>query len=99
MRFESCVPASHPALPGHFPGTPIVPGVVLLSELEHEISARLNAEVVEWLHVKFLSPLTPGQRYTVETEYHPQANSTFRISREGTGATLVASGTLRTKQR
>lgn len=31
MRFA--IGADHPSLPGHFPGRPIVPGVVLLDEV------------------------------------------------------------------
>jgi 3-hydroxymyristoyl/3-hydroxydecanoyl-(acyl carrier protein) dehydratase len=57
------VPESHPALPGHFPGAPVVPGVVVLDEV--------RAIVAQWLgdslalaglpQVKFSAPLLPGQ--------------------------------------
>jgi 3-hydroxyacyl-[acyl-carrier-protein] dehydratase len=35
MNFEGrrTISADHPSLPGHFPGTPIVPGVVILDEI------------------------------------------------------------------
>lgn len=51
----------HPSLPGHFPGAPVVPGVVLLdrvaASLEREGAGRLARLGV----VKFVSPLLPDQ--------------------------------------
>lgn len=57
------VPASHPALPGHFPGNPLIPGVVILA---HVVSAaeRLyggGARIVGMPGVKFLTPVRPEQ--------------------------------------
>ena len=37
MRFT--VPHDHPSLPGHFPGRPVVPGVVLLDRVLAAIEA------------------------------------------------------------
>ena len=56
------VPVDHPAFAGHFPGRPIVPGVVLLDR------ALLLAQACDTLHqggwqvgqAKFLSPCGPG---------------------------------------
>ena len=45
MSFEVCrvIRADHPSLPGHFPGAPLVPGVVILDEvLEALIEWRQN---------------------------------------------------------
>lgn len=59
----------HPSLPGHFPGNPVVPGVVLLGEV-----VRLAAELLGDLRVmglpdaKFLSPLGPGECCQVRFE-------------------------------
>ena len=38
------IPAAHPAFPGHFPGMPILPGVVLLDEALHAIAAARGAD-------------------------------------------------------
>ncbi len=58
-EFDISVPADHPALPGHFPGQPIVPGVVLL-ELAIEAAQRALAVHVRTIaSAKFTSPLAP----------------------------------------
>ncbi|PYJ26136.1 MAG: hydroxymyristoyl-ACP dehydratase [Verrucomicrobia bacterium] len=68
MNFETrqMIPADHPSLPGHFPGAPIVPGVVILDEiLAALIKWRENSRVIRISRVKFLAPLRPEQSFTI----------------------------------
>lgn len=59
------VPADHPALPGHFPGRPIVPGVVLLDAV---FAAAMPLVPVRLLRAKFAAPVGPGEEVVVEFE-------------------------------
>jgi 3-hydroxymyristoyl/3-hydroxydecanoyl-(acyl carrier protein) dehydratase len=55
------IAASHPALPGHFPGNPVVPGVVLLDRVAAAIERAWQVRVGTLAQVKFLRPLLPDQ--------------------------------------
>ncbi len=52
---------SHTALPGHFPGNPVYPGVVLLNYVIQALSLIMKENIViqEILYCKFLHPVTP----------------------------------------
>ena len=58
----------HPAAQGHFPGNPIIPGAVLLSEALKAIEARLGVTLFPYRikAAKFFSPTRPGDRMLVE---------------------------------
>ncbi|MBB1473418.1 hypothetical protein H5368_10260 [Luteimonas sp. MC1782] len=60
------VAPTHPCLPGHFPGNPLVPGVVIL---DHVLAAIEHGHVplgaLRLPQVKFLAPLLPGVAATV----------------------------------
>lgn len=60
----------HPAFAGHFPGMPIVPGVVLLDEALHAIGKMIGTDVsaCQIGSVKFLSPVRPGEPVAVQYE-------------------------------
>ena len=65
------IESSHPALAGHFPGFPIVPGVVLLEFVLEQIRAAPGLQKavlasIPW--VKFLEPVLPGQSILIGLE-------------------------------
>lgn len=60
----------HPAFAGHFPGTPIVPGALLLDEAVRVLSetAEEGSVACEIAAAKFLSVVRPGEALSVEHE-------------------------------
>lgn len=85
--------AEHPALAGHFPGTPIVPGVVLLDETLRAVEQDAAGAATRWRisTAKFLSPVRPGEELTLEHEPLADGSLRFTVSRDGR---LVAHGVL-----
>jgi 3-hydroxyacyl-[acyl-carrier-protein] dehydratase len=68
MTFEATriIRADHPSLPGHFPGAPLVPGVVILDEVIAAVAEwRENSQLSGIRMVKFLAPLQPEQAFTI----------------------------------
>lgn len=55
------VPADHPSLAGHFPGHPIVPGVLLLDEAMRALEEATGRAIVRLQQVKFVASLQPGE--------------------------------------
>jgi len=74
------IAAMHPALPGHFPGNPIVPGVVLLDRIAAAIERARGLRIARIASVKFLAPLKPEEdaELRVSTD---GARARFRIDR------------------
>lgn len=67
------IAADHPALAGHFPGEPIVPGVVILSQVAHAIGQRYPHAVLGTLHnARFHRPLLPGQACRIDTRLNAE---------------------------
>lgn len=88
------IDASHPALAGHFPGNPIVPGVVVLERVAAALRAW-RGERVEKLDAKFMRPLRAGEAATIALD-DDDACVRFEVT-DGAGqplarGTLVATG-------
>ena len=80
---------SHPSLPGHFPGAPVVPGVLVLEQVVAAIEAAHGPlGAIGLPQAKFLRPLLPGERAEVLIEGEAP-RWRFRVLR---GEALIASG-------
>lgn len=91
------IPHDHPCLPGHFPGRPIVPGVVVLDRVLAAIEAGHGGApgALRMPQVKFAQPLLPGEEAHIELEVLPDIAPPrwrFRVLR---GDALLASGEVR----
>ncbi len=87
------VPADHPAFAGHFPGTPIVPGVLLLETALHAIAEAtgMALDVCTINSVKFLSPANPGDEVAVVHTISASGSIHFHVV---AGARKLASGSI-----
>lgn len=83
--------ADHPAFAGHFPGFPIVPGVLLLDAALHAQATASGRAVAEIASAKFLHPVKPDQRVALSLEVAETARVRFAIADD---AQRVASGQL-----
>ncbi|HVS26597.1 MAG TPA: acyl-CoA synthetase [Burkholderiales bacterium] len=96
MRYtwsDEITPA-HPALTGHFPGNPVVPGAVLLSRVMHAAEQGFGPgiKIVAVPATKFSAVLHPGEKFDVSLEMAGDSLIRFVITR---GETRIASGSLR----
>lgn len=84
------IAASHPALPGHFPDKPVVPGVVLLERIAAAVDSGFGTYIAGLPQAKFLHPLRPGEDAELRIE-REGATARFSIRH---GQEIVARGTL-----
>jgi len=86
------IPTDHAAFAGHFPGNPIVPGVLLLDESLRSIAAVCGVTITACSIVtaKFASPARPGEALQLDFTRVEGARVNFTIR---TPDRLVARGT------
>ncbi|MGA9341270.1 MAG: hydroxymyristoyl-ACP dehydratase [Rhodanobacteraceae bacterium] len=82
-----CIDASHPSLPGHFPGRPVVPGVVLLDAIAATIERAGHGYFARIGTVKFLAPLGPGEAAALHVAIVDQR---VRFHIDASGRTILA---------
>ena len=87
------IAADHPAFPGHFPGRPVVPAVVLLAEVLAAIEQATSRPPQAWtlLNAKFLAPVGPGDEVVIAHEATATGGRKFDVR---LGHAVVATGLL-----
>jgi 3-hydroxymyristoyl/3-hydroxydecanoyl-(acyl carrier protein) dehydratase len=101
---QHSIAADHPSLPGHFPGHPLVPGVVMLNYVMDAVldkvfqttgaAASVGAtrpSIRGIRRIKFLQPLSPSQIFRVEVAEPESQKVGFRC---WAGDVLLAEGQL-----
>jgi 3-hydroxymyristoyl/3-hydroxydecanoyl-(acyl carrier protein) dehydratase len=65
-ELQIAAPLEHPCYAGHFPGNPIVPGVLLLDLI---VAALGRGSPRRIGNVKFLGAVKPGDRFTLRYRF------------------------------
>ena len=94
FEFRVCVSADHPSLAGHFPGNPVVPGVVLLDAIMVNLERSTGCRVVCLQQVKFLSMLQPGEPAIARCEVTGDTAKFEAFTGSGSATVPLASGTV-----
>ncbi|MFA7555564.1 MAG: hypothetical protein WCY88_15080 [Spongiibacteraceae bacterium] len=95
LPIKHCVNSKHPSLPGHFPGQPIVPGVVILNSVFKQLAAEFPEQRICGIKkLKFLRPLLPDQVFTISHDGIKNGGLRFKCWLTHTD-TLMAEGHLK----
>ena len=97
--YEAChsperftIDADHPAMAGHFPGNPLVPGAMILARVAHALRARFPGHPPGSIAgARFHAPLAPGETARIEAR-REGTRVAFEVKR---GEALLAAGTWR----
>lgn len=83
------VSADHPSLAGHFPGRPVVPGVVLLDNVFEALRGSLSRpiELVTVVSAKFLQAIDPGVAIDIHVTLSDEPSGRIKARFTGTRAT------------
>jgi 3-hydroxymyristoyl/3-hydroxydecanoyl-(acyl carrier protein) dehydratase len=94
------IPVDHACFAGHFPGQPILPGVLLLERVmtlvQGELTQALNKYTI--YNAKFLSAVVPGDRLNVQLTSTSATDYKFTVhtvQTNGDDSVLACSGQLR----
>lgn len=87
------ISGSHPALPGHFPGNPVVPGVLILDAVVEMLAQHAGGpvRVTGFPAIKFLAPLAPEREFEIVLAAKRPGQSTFDVL---AGGERLVSGTV-----
>lgn len=84
VRITGVIPATHPCLAGHFPANPIVPGVVLLDEVQAAATAHWGLPApAQFPSVKFIASVLPEQVFDIVLTRSGLDSYSFRIELGG----------------
>jgi 3-hydroxyacyl-[acyl-carrier-protein] dehydratase len=93
------IPENHPCFPGHFPGNPILPGVLLLQRVMAYAHSKYPLKNYALLNVKFLAPVVPGDAIRLDFSEVDANNIKFTVyvasDTAGMADTIACSGLLR----
>ena len=85
------IDAAHPVFEGHFPGSPVLPGVVQLEVMKRVMEKHLDRALamVEMSTCKFLEVLNPAQTSALTIEIKYKQLDLLELTASGTsGATI-----------
>ena len=83
------VGADHPALPGHFPGRPVVPGVLLLDAVLQALRDTGAGRPTHLLRAKFAAAVMPGTEVEIALAPGAQASGRFAFTCRANGAVVL----------
>lgn len=91
------IPPDPPALPGHFPGNPLVPGVLLLGHVLAALARRAGPVRISAIpQAKSLAPLAPGEPCAITFPARGPDEARLECRRH---ERVIARGTLRFERR